>query len=62
MGNASHTQHPVAAQGLNLGIRDVAVFLEMMQSAMGKSPIWVMTLSWRPMPMNVLSIMKKSWG
>lgn len=31
MGNASHTQHPVAAQGLNLGIRDVAVFLEMMQ-------------------------------
>ncbi|MGC9387130.1 MAG: UbiH/UbiF/VisC/COQ6 family ubiquinone biosynthesis hydroxylase [Hydrogenovibrio sp.] len=30
MGNASHTQHPVAAQGLNLGIRDVAVFLERM--------------------------------
>ncbi|WP_127470976.1 FAD-dependent monooxygenase [Thiomicrorhabdus aquaedulcis] len=28
MGNASHTQHPVAAQGLNLGIRDIAVFLE----------------------------------
>ncbi|MGM0540883.1 MAG: FAD-dependent monooxygenase [Pseudomonadota bacterium] len=29
MGNASHTQHPVAAQGLNLGIRDIEVFLEM---------------------------------
>ncbi|NPA71658.1 MAG: ubiquinone biosynthesis protein [Gammaproteobacteria bacterium] len=30
MGNASHTQHPVAAQGLNLGIRDIQVFLEQM--------------------------------
>ncbi len=27
MGNASHTQHPVAAQGLNLGLRDVADYL-----------------------------------
>lgn len=27
MGNASHTQHPVAAQGLNLGIRDIEGFL-----------------------------------
>ena len=27
MGNASHTQHPVAAQGLNLGIRDIDQFL-----------------------------------
>ncbi|GAB6069993.1 2-octaprenyl-6-methoxyphenyl hydroxylase [Thiomicrorhabdus hydrogeniphila] len=27
MGNASHTQHPVAAQGLNLGIRDIETFL-----------------------------------
>ena len=27
MGNASHTQHPVAAQGLNLGIRDISEFL-----------------------------------
>ena len=32
MGNASHTQHPVAAQGLNLGIRDVAAFLQLVQS------------------------------
>ncbi|WP_178861004.1 FAD-dependent monooxygenase [Thiomicrorhabdus cannonii] len=28
MGNASHTQHPVAAQGLNLGIRDIGEFLQ----------------------------------
>jgi 2-octaprenyl-6-methoxyphenol hydroxylase len=27
MGNACHTQHPVAAQGLNLGLRDVGDFL-----------------------------------
>lgn len=27
MGNASHTQHPVAAQGLNLGLADIAAFL-----------------------------------
>ncbi|WP_294947558.1 FAD-dependent monooxygenase [Sulfurivirga sp.] len=28
LGNASHTQHPVAAQGLNLGLRDVADYLD----------------------------------
>ncbi|MDG4813340.1 FAD-dependent monooxygenase [Hydrogenovibrio sp. 3SP14C1] len=28
MGNASHTQHPVAAQGLNLGISDIQAFLD----------------------------------
>ena len=33
MGNASHTQHPVAAQGLNLGIRDIEVFLDMLKKA-----------------------------
>lgn len=27
LGNAAHTQHPVAAQGLNLGIRDIDVLL-----------------------------------
>ena len=28
MGNAAHTQHPVAAQGLNLGIADIEAFLQ----------------------------------
>ncbi len=32
MGNASHTQHPVAAQGLNLGIEDIKVFLNQVAS------------------------------
>ncbi len=31
MGNASHTQHPVAAQGLNLGIQDIDVFLNQLE-------------------------------
>jgi len=34
MGNASHTQHPVAAQGLNLGIRDIEVFLNRAKQAL----------------------------
>lgn len=33
MGNAAHTQHPVAAQGLNLGIADIMAFAEMAISA-----------------------------
>ncbi len=32
MGNASHTQHPVAAQGLNLGIVDIQAFLDLSES------------------------------
>jgi len=32
MGNASHTQHPVAAQGLNLGIADIDAFLKAIAS------------------------------
>lgn len=31
MGNAAHTQHPVAAQGLNLGISDIAAFLQTLE-------------------------------
>jgi 2-octaprenyl-6-methoxyphenol hydroxylase len=37
MGNASHTQHPVAAQGLNLGIRDIEVFVEQATAGLAKS-------------------------
>ncbi len=32
IGNASHTQHPVAAQGLNLGIADIKAFLDLAKS------------------------------
>ncbi|OIP93577.1 MAG: ubiquinone biosynthesis protein [Thiomicrospira sp. CG2_30_44_34] len=32
IGNAAHTQHPVAAQGLNLGIADIQQFVEMAQA------------------------------
>ena len=31
LGNAAHTLHPVAGQGFNLSLRDVAVFLEVIQ-------------------------------
>jgi 2-octaprenyl-6-methoxyphenol hydroxylase len=31
LGNAAHTLHPVAGQGFNLSLRDVAVFLDVMQ-------------------------------
>jgi len=42
MGNASHTQHPVAAQGLNLGIRDIETFLKMIQENNGlQSTEWL---------------------
>jgi 2-octaprenyl-6-methoxyphenol hydroxylase len=33
MGNAAHTQHPVAGQGLNLGIRDIAAVYDWAQDA-----------------------------
>lgn len=39
MGNASHTQHPVAAQGLNLGIRDIEVFLNRVKQSLKKQPL-----------------------
>jgi len=34
VGNASHQLHPVAGQGLNLGLRDVALLVEMLQSSL----------------------------
>ena len=33
IGNAAHTVHPVAGQGFNLGLRDVAVLAELIQRA-----------------------------
>jgi 2-octaprenyl-6-methoxyphenol hydroxylase len=40
MGNAVHTLHPVAGQGLNLALRDAAILIETMQLAdkTGKAP------------------------
>lgn len=38
MGNASHTQHPVAAQGLNLGLRDVSDFLQIWHDQLMQDP------------------------
>ncbi len=36
VGDAAHTTHPVAGQGMNLGIRDIAVLSEILQNAHGK--------------------------
>ncbi len=33
MGNAAHTLHPIAGQGFNLGLRDIAVLLEQVAAA-----------------------------
>lgn len=34
MGNAAHTLHPIAAQGFNLSLRDIAVFVENIRQAL----------------------------
>jgi 2-octaprenyl-6-methoxyphenol hydroxylase len=40
VGNAAHTLHPVAGQGFNLGVRDVAVLAEVLVDALqaGEDP------------------------
>ncbi len=38
IGNASHTQHPVAAQGLNLGIQDIEVLLNQLERRIKEMP------------------------
>lgn len=36
VGNAAHTLHPIAGQGLNLGLRDAAILTEQIGLALGK--------------------------
>jgi 2-octaprenyl-6-methoxyphenol hydroxylase len=38
LGNAAHAIHPIGAQGLNLGLRDVAVLAEVLAGAAGGDP------------------------
>jgi 2-octaprenyl-6-methoxyphenol hydroxylase len=53
IGNAAHTLHPVAGQGYNLGIRDVAVLAELLASAArhgedpGAMPLLQQYADWR---------------
>jgi len=39
MGNAAHTLHPVAGQGLNLGLRDVAALSQILNDDLAKEDI-----------------------
>lgn len=38
IGNAAHTVHPVAGQGFNLGLRDVAALSQILTDAAGRNP------------------------
>lgn len=42
IGNAANTVHPVSAQGLNLGLRDVAALVEVLEAARDPgAPVWL---------------------
>lgn len=53
IGNASHTLHPIAGQGFNLGIRDVAVLAEVVAAAsrngadIGSAEVLQSYVNWR---------------
>ncbi|MBA6413528.1 2-octaprenyl-6-methoxyphenyl hydroxylase [Parahaliea sp. F7430] len=44
MGNAAHTLHPVAGQGFNLALRDVAQLAEALASAPDKAPLGALSV------------------
>ena len=40
MGNAAHTLHPIAGQGFNLCLRDIAALVELIQDAIANAQDW----------------------
>lgn len=46
MGNAAHALHPIAGQGFNLSLRDIAVFVELLNTAIQTKQDWN-SVNWR---------------